>query len=81
MSEALGQRWREPSWANTPAMMKTAVTTPLLLDRFTRVNRRKAYANRIKPFNFLLSASVESYRLPAAKSRLEGIPLGFAILA
>ena len=56
-------------------MMKTAVTTPLLLDRFEKVNRNKAYANRIKPSNFLLSASVDPIDYPPQIANANGFRL------
>jgi hypothetical protein len=62
--EALGGPRFRPAWGDTPAMMKSAVTTPTLLDRFEKLNRGKAYADRVKPFNFLLSAIVNAFDRP-----------------
>jgi hypothetical protein len=56
-------------------MMKTAATAPLLLDRFTHMNRRKAYPNRVKPFNFLLSASVDPIDYPPRNRDMRGFQL------
>ncbi len=62
--EELGGPRFDPPWGDTPAMMKSAVTTPLLLNRFSGLNRRKTYADRVKPFNFLLSAIVNGIDRP-----------------
>jgi hypothetical protein len=73
--EALGKPSCEPPWADTPAMMKTAVTTPLLLDRFTVLNHGKCYADQIKPFNFLLSAPVDPIDRPPQTGKADGFHL------
>jgi hypothetical protein len=62
--EALGGPRFDPPWGNMPAMMKSAVTKPSLLDRFSGLNRRKTYRDRVKPFNFLLSATVNAIDRP-----------------
>jgi hypothetical protein len=62
--EAMGESRFNPTWGETPAMMKSAVTTPVLLDRFYWLNRRKTYEGRVKPFNFLLSAIVNPIDYP-----------------
>ncbi len=75
--EALGGPRFDPPWGDMPAMMKSAVTKPSLLDRFSGLNRQKTYVDRIKPFNFLLSATVNAIdRPPSIKSNA-----GFHLIA
>jgi hypothetical protein len=62
--EALGGPRFWPDWGDVPAMMKSAVTTPMLLARFHKFNRKKDYPDRAKPFNFLLSATVNAMDRP-----------------
>jgi hypothetical protein len=62
--EALGGPRFCPDWGDVPAMMKSAVTTPMLLARFHEYNRKKGYPDRVKPFNFLLSATVNAMDRP-----------------
>ena len=55
--------------------MKTAVTTPLILKRFAKFNRGKSYAKQIKPFNFLLSATVDPIDCPPQIGNAKGFHL------
>jgi hypothetical protein len=48
-----------PTWGDTPAMIRAPIPNPLLLDRFSELNRDAVFADRVKPFNFLLSATVD----------------------
>jgi len=73
--EALGGPPFRPPWGDRPAMMKSAVTTPVLLKRFGGLNRRKDYADRVKPFNFLLSALVNPLDRPPSVKPSEGFQL------
>jgi hypothetical protein len=65
VGEVLGGPTFQPSWGDAPAMIRASIPTPLLLDRFAELNRKKAFADRLKPFNFLLSATVDSFDRPA----------------
>jgi hypothetical protein len=47
-----------PEWFAQPALMRLTASTPRLLAPFQRLRGQDAYAKRIKPFNFLLSAIV-----------------------
>ncbi len=56
--DSLGRICTIPRWSNRPAITRITVSSPALLRPFASVNRRKSYANQIKPFNFLLTAHV-----------------------
>ncbi len=58
----------EAPWGDVPAMMRSCATTPALLARFDGLNSAKRYANRVKPFTFLLSATVDRFEWPANRS-------------
>ena len=63
--EALGGSPFEFPWGDVPAIMRSSVTTPGLLARFDGLNRAKRYQDRVKPFNFLLAATVDPRERPA----------------
>jgi hypothetical protein len=44
--------------------MRSSVSSPVIHDRFARINRDKPYAKQVKPFNFLLSATVTAHEWP-----------------
>jgi len=75
VEEAFGGGQFDPDWADRPAVMRSSVSTPGLLKRFDRINRKKSYAKQVKPFNFLLSASVDSIEWPAKRSKAKGVHL------
>jgi hypothetical protein len=75
VEEAFGGAQFDPEWADRPAVMRSSVSTPGLLKRFDRINRKKSYAKQVKPFNFLLSASVDSIEWPAKPSKANGFHL------
>jgi hypothetical protein len=54
--EELGKPVIRPDWFDRPAISQESITTPRLLKPFLRRNRRLQYSDRIKPFNFVLSA-------------------------
>ena len=53
---ALGHSVRRPPWYDRPALTRISVSSPTTLRPFDGLNRGKTYVNRVKPFNFLLSA-------------------------
>jgi len=57
----------QPSWGDRPAMIRAPISTPILLDRFTASDGDTVFADRVKPFNFLLSASVDPFDRPGGK--------------
>ncbi len=69
VEEAFGGPRFDPEWIDQPAVMRSSVSTPGLWKRFDRINRKKPYAKQVKPFNFLLSASVDSIEWPAKRSK------------
>jgi hypothetical protein len=74
--EALGGPPVELPWGDVPAIMRSSVTTPGLLARFDGFNRAKQYPIRVKPFGFLLAATVDP------RERPEGLPVtkGFQLI-
>jgi len=75
VSESLGgPRLRAP-WLETPAMMRSAVTSPRLHKSFARINSEKSYADQVKPFNFLISATLNSMDFPPGSDKGAGFHL------
>ena len=64
VEEHLGIESAEPEWLDQPAIMRAPVSTPVLLNRFDHINRGRPYPERVKAFNFLMSATVRSDRWP-----------------
>jgi hypothetical protein len=60
IGKARGERVRRPEWFKLPAVSPISITTPQLLSRFVP-DRRIRYEDRVKPFNFLLSAHVQYF--------------------
>ena len=48
-----------PAWHHYPAVSQLGITSPLLLAPFRGVNAGKAYADQVKPFNFLLVGHID----------------------
>ena len=46
-----------PDWLGRPTMVRTTITSPPVLRAFRHHNGGQAYADQIKPFNFLLTAA------------------------
>lgn len=53
-----------PDWAARPALSRITVSSPLLLRPFAAINRNKAWQDQIKPFNFLLVATIDPFGYP-----------------
>jgi hypothetical protein len=62
--DALGERYAWPDWTNRPAASQLTVSAPALLRPFRRLNINKAYADQIKPFNFLATVHVAPFGHP-----------------
>jgi hypothetical protein len=75
VEEAFGGVQFDPEWIDQPAVMRSSVSTPGLHKRFDRINREKSYTKQIKPFNFLLSASIDSIERPPGSSKANGFHL------
>ena len=56
LAEAYGGRAPRRQWLARPAVSQLAVSTPHLLADFEETNQRRAYAEQVKPFNFMLIA-------------------------
>lgn len=60
--EALGLPAKEPSWLDRPAISRVSISSPAMLRAFSSDG---PYRDRVKPFNFALSAHVASNGHPA----------------
>jgi len=54
-----------PEWANRAALSRVTVSSPPLLRPFTRWNKDRTWAGQVKPFNFLLLATLEPFGHPS----------------
>ncbi len=52
------------SFENLPAVGRVSVSSPSVMRAFTRFNKGKCYADRIKPFNFVLTCQVQALGHP-----------------
>ena len=48
-----------------PAMSRISITSPAVLRPMAQLNENKSYSDQIKPFNFLLSPHVNSFKASA----------------
>jgi hypothetical protein len=55
--EIYGVETSEPSWFPRPTMLRTTVTSPVVLRAFRHLNAGIDYQKQIKPFNFLMTAA------------------------
>jgi len=62
--EALGLPYTWPSWLDRSAIGRITASSPKLLEPFAELNRKKSYAEQVKPANFLVSAHVAPLGLP-----------------
>jgi hypothetical protein len=53
-----------PDWAQLPAMSRITVSSTNLWRPFARHNRRRGWAEQIKPFNFLLVPTIDPFGYP-----------------
>jgi hypothetical protein len=75
VDEVFGGPLFEPDWVDQPAVMRSSVSTPGLRSRFRQINRKKPYAQQVKPFNFLISVTVSSIEWPPEVSKSGGFHL------
>ncbi len=66
VTEELGHPYAWPDWLRRPAVGRITVSGPSLLRLFHGMNRGIPYADRIKPFNFLLTTFVRAFGYPGA---------------
>ncbi|MBA3274583.1 MAG: hypothetical protein H0T72_02220, partial [Chloroflexia bacterium] len=62
--ERLGLPHDPPPWSERPAAMRHTVSSPWLLRAFEHVNAGKSYADRIKPFSFMLAVPLDHQGRP-----------------
>lgn len=53
-----------PEWADHPALSRVTVSSPPLLRPFARWNQARPWADQVKPFNFLLVATIDPFGHP-----------------
>ena len=53
-----------PDWADLPALSRVTISSPPLWRPFTRWNHDRPWADQMKPFNFLLVATIDPFGLP-----------------
>lgn len=59
-----GQPAELPVWANLPACSRLAISSPGMLAPFRQWNTDKPYAEQVKPFSFMLVATLDLIRIP-----------------
>ena len=57
LARHLGTEAPDPDWLDRPAVARLVASTPYLLDLFSSYNQGKVYADQVKPFGFMLSAT------------------------
>jgi hypothetical protein len=57
IAHAYGQEVEPPHWIDRPTMVRTTVTSTQVQRAFRHMNRDVPYAEQVKPFNFMLTAS------------------------
>ncbi len=53
-----------PDWADKPALSRISISSPLLRRPFTIWNLGKPWGEQVKPFNFILVATLDPFGLP-----------------
>lgn len=59
-----GSSGHEPTWLDRPAVGQLTIGKPQILQPFETFNTSKSYDERIKPFNFLLTAHLPQFTAP-----------------
>ena len=70
LRQALGLPAPEPEWLDRPAVSQLALTSPAIHALLRTTNDGVPYAQQIKPFGFLLIATVAPHEVPADDSRI-----------
>jgi hypothetical protein len=76
VSEALGQQPTPLGFENRPALSRITVSSQSLLSPFATYNRGRVADQRVRPFNFILSANVAPFGHPAGSD-----PMRFHLIA
>jgi hypothetical protein len=53
-----------PTWADRPAVSRITISSTALWRPFARYNRGRSWAEQIKPFNFLMVATIDPFGYP-----------------
>jgi hypothetical protein len=61
---ALGLTCQDPDFGDSPAVGRVTVSSPAVMRPLANLNEGKRYADRIKPFNFLLTCHVKPFGHP-----------------
>jgi hypothetical protein len=69
LRQELGTPATEPTWLNQPALSRVTVSSQTLMKPFATWNKGKAYADQIKPANFLVVAQADALRNPGVDLR------------
>ncbi len=64
-----------PDWADLPAVSRVTVSSPVLLRPFTGWNAGQDWPDQLKPFNFLLTATLDPFGRPAGDDDTDKIRL------
>lgn len=64
LRQVLGRPAPRPQWLSRPAIGRLTIGKPRTLDPFERLDAGEPYAERIKPFNFLLTAHIPDVAAP-----------------
>jgi hypothetical protein len=62
--KAPGLPTRNPRWEDQPAVGRISITSPAVMRPLEKLNEGKAYADKIKPFNFLVTCHVKPFGHP-----------------
>ncbi len=62
--KALGLQTQNPSFEHQPAVGRISITSPAVMRPLEKLNEGKAYVDKIKPFNFLMTCHVKPFGHP-----------------
>jgi hypothetical protein len=61
---SLGLETKPLAFQNRPAIGRISVSSPMMMKPFESLNRKREYADQIKPFNFLISCHIKPFGHP-----------------
>jgi hypothetical protein len=56
--DVLGTHPKAPRWWHDPALARLTISSPVLLEPFAGFNETRSFAEKVRPFNFMLSAQI-----------------------
>jgi hypothetical protein len=62
--KALGLSTQNPKFGQQPAIGRTSITSPAVMQPLAKLNEGKKYVDQIKPFNFLVTCHVKPFGHP-----------------